>query len=463
MTRSIIAVLFCLPGYYGLQAQNLVPNPSFENYTACPTFASQLNLAAPWFNPTLGTPEYFNACVLYSDWVSVPAQPTGGFQYARTGDGYAGFYVYRTNIANMREYLETPLTEPLEAGQCYYFEMYVNQPNDHELASDGVGVYFSAGPVTANQVNPLPYTAHISNPSGNIISDTLAWTRVSGYYTAAGGEDHLTIGNFRNDANTSQISVNPGVWYTGSAYFLVDDISLTASDPEVDLGNDTTLCNSNAWLLDATTPDATYTWQSGYTGPVFQATESGTYWVTVFTGSCTVTDTIHLEFMQAPDIQLDDTLLCAGVNFLLDVTMPHTTYLWQDNSTAPVFMVTENGTYWVNVTNDCGSDGDTLEVTYQPCECHVYVPNTFTPNNDFLNDTFVPVLDCALLDSYELKIFNRWGEMVFMTRNQAVGWNGMHNNRRAPQAVYAWTLAYSAMENGQMTEKTQSGTIHLLK
>jgi hypothetical protein len=43
-------------------AQNLVPNPSFENYTTCPTAASQLYVAPPWTSPTTGGAEYFNIC-----------------------------------------------------------------------------------------------------------------------------------------------------------------------------------------------------------------------------------------------------------------------------------------------------------------------------------------------------------------------------------------------------------------
>ena len=189
--------------------QNLVPNESFESNTSCPTFASQLDLAAPWYNPTTGTPEYYNACATAASYASVPNNLLGGFQPARTGQAYTGIYVYRTDIPQMREYMEIPLSAPLEAGQCYHFEMYVNLHNSFQMAVDGVGAYFSAGPIGSTNVSVLPYTPQVQNPAGNILSDTLNWTLVSGYFTAEGGEDYLTIGNFKKDDASKWENVSP--------------------------------------------------------------------------------------------------------------------------------------------------------------------------------------------------------------------------------------------------------------
>ncbi|MBK9195208.1 MAG: hypothetical protein IPO17_09525 [Flavobacteriales bacterium] len=227
------------------RTQNLVPNPSFETVTSCPTFASMLNLAAPWYNPTQGTPELYHGCAPNGDFAGVPLNYSGGFQYARTGVGFAGIYTFRVGVPQMREYIEVPLLQPLMAGSCYTFSMYVNMPNEFELACDGIGAHFSVGPVSSNSPFLLAITPQIDHPLGVLITDTVGWTEVSGTYTATGGETHLTIGNFRNDANTTWAMFNPGVWYVEQAYLLVDDVSLVPVLDELDLGPDTALCGGS--------------------------------------------------------------------------------------------------------------------------------------------------------------------------------------------------------------------------
>jgi gliding motility-associated-like protein len=460
--------LFLLP-FFALSVagwgQNLVYNPSFESSTACPTFASMLNLATPWYNPTSGTPEYFNACAIYTDWVSVPAQPTGGFQDARTGNAYAGLFTYRQAASNMREYIEAGLTNELVAGNCYYFEMYVNQPNDHPYVTDGIGAYFSPVAVSSGTSDVLPYIPQVDNPVGNVISDTLAWVKVSGYFTAVGGEKYLTIGNFRNDANTTASLMYPGVWYFDTGYLLVDDVSLVLVDLDVELGNDTLLCNGDHLLLDATSayPDVTYLWQDGSTSPTFLVNNSGIYYVTVTAGECSATDTIYVNAASVPDIQLNDTTACTGLPVTLDITTNDAAYLWNDGTTNPVHIITTPGTYWVSVTTVCGSDTDTMQLAYEDCYCTVFTPGAFTPNGDHLNDGFAPVMNCTLLQSYQFRIFNRWGEEVYVTSNYMDRWDGAEHGSQSPQSVYTWKLNYTANSNGNIITEERIGKVVLIR
>jgi len=120
---SLLIAWYLSASVFSVLGQNLVPNPGFEQYSSCPIFASQLDSAVPWFNPTAGTPEFYNACAAYSSGVSVPQQYTGGFQYARTGSGYAGLFTYLTDIPDMLEYAEIRLHSPMVAGSFYSFEI----------------------------------------------------------------------------------------------------------------------------------------------------------------------------------------------------------------------------------------------------------------------------------------------------------------------------------------------------
>ncbi len=403
--------LFCA---LGARTQNLVPNPSFETVTSCPTFASMLNLAAPWYNPTQGTPELYHGCAPNGDFAGVPLNYSGGFQYARTGVGFAGIYTFRVGVPQMREYIEVPLLQPLMAGSCYTFSMYVNMPNEFELVCDGIGAHFSIGPVSSNSPFVLALTPQIDHPLGVLITDTLGWTEVSGTYTAGGGETHLTIGNFRNDANTTWALFNPGVWYTEQAYLLVDDVSLVPVLDELDLGPDTALCGGS-YILDATVPGATATlWNDGVTTAQRTVTSPGTYSVQVSGGDCAFTDTVLVGLVPLPYLELGaDRTLCNGTNDVLHaVADAGTTVVWDDGTIGTDRTIHGPGLYYATVSNTCGSVSDSVLVVSEECPDGIYLPNAFTPNNDGMNDSFAPVYDPRVW-SLEFVVFDRWGQALF--------------------------------------------------
>lgn len=211
------------------RAVNLVPNPSFESYTSCPTSFSQIFVAAPWNTPTTGTSDYLNACAppVFPS-VNVP-QNEQGFQTANTGVGYAGLIPYSA-AADYREYVEAPLSSPLSPGTPYLVKFYVSLGDSSSIAVDRLGAYLSIGSVgpIANYA-PLPYTPQVESPPNVPLNNASGWTLISGVVVASGGEDHIVIGSFHDDAST-QASPGPGQW-PGGAYYYVDDVSVEVALP----------------------------------------------------------------------------------------------------------------------------------------------------------------------------------------------------------------------------------------
>lgn len=443
----------------GSHAQELVPNPSFEEISSCPTFASMLGNAVPWTNPTGGTPELFHACAPDGDYAGVPHNYSNGFQYPRTGDGFAGIIVYREAIAGMREYIMAPLLAPLEAGACYTFRMFVNAAEDHELVCDGVGVRFTVGPVSAGGVGVLPGGAHIEHPPGVLISDTVGWTEVSGSYVAAGGEDHLVIGNFRDDASTMSAMNAPGAWYTGTAYLLVDDVSLVRSDAiDLDLGPDTVLCAGAGLVLDAGLPGATsVTWSDGLVGAVRTVTVPGLYEAVVAFGSCSVHDAVEVGMAPLPAVDLGpDLLLCPGRELLLRPwTEGAEVLVWEDGSTAPDRTVRSPGVHHVTVGNTCGTVSDTVVIHRDECPEGIYLPNAFTPDGDALNDRFAPVFDVRMWE-VRYAVHDRWGMLVFESPDGAA-WSA----EGQPDGVY--TVRLEARSRSTAERHTLWGHVVLLR
>jgi gliding motility-associated-like protein len=436
MRRTVHILVLLATG--PLAAQNLVPNPSFEDLIACPNFASQLDSAVAWFDPTQGTTELYHGCAPVSSYASVPEDGTGGFQLARTGQAYAGLFTWRTDVENMREYAEVELTSPLQAGTCYKVEFYVNMPNDHPYACDGFGAHFSVGPIGSLDPFVLPFTADIANPAGALITDTLGWTLISGVYTAGGGETHITLGNFKNDASTQTLQIATGVWYQTSAYLLLDDVSVEPLVLDLDLGPDTLICDGGTVLLDATQTDAQYLWNDGSTGATLLAGQPGTYWAQVAMGGCSIADTMVISGGLPPELHLaGDTAICTGSALTLDASSPGASIVWMDGDTMPVRTVQDPGTYSVTATSNCGSTTASMTLTTEVCACVPFLPNAFTPNGDGINESVAPIFHCG---SGEMawSIYDPWGLPVFSGKGSDLSWDGTKNGRELPDGIYVW-------------------------
>ena len=225
----IVFLLFFSVGF--CNAQNLVPNNSFEIYDTCPNSAGKICNAVPWFQPRIAlgnvcnssSSEAFNQCS--SSFQNDVPDNGVGYQYAKTGNGYAGAVFYYGSTNNGREYIEVGLVDSFTQGKKYYVEFYVSLADQCNYAIDGLGAYFSKDSVldstTSGTNQLLPYVPQVQNPANNFISDTMNWAKVSGSFIAAGGEKFMTIGNFLDSVNTNVNIIN-GTW--NAAYYYIDDV-----------------------------------------------------------------------------------------------------------------------------------------------------------------------------------------------------------------------------------------------
>src|ERR1051325_6554578 len=230
---------------------NLVINGQFEGYTNCPTGSAQLGFAAPWFNPTAATPDYYNSCAPAATGVSTPGNVLGN-QAPFSGQGYAGAFVYTTSATNSagsyREYLEGRLVAPLIAGTSYSVSFRVSLAENCSEAIAEIGARLCVGTILSNgMTGVLNLVPQVVNPSTNVLTSTNSWMLVEGVFTAAGGEDHVILGNFLADPATTAVPA-AGTLFTGYSYYYFDEVSVVAlCGPEAT--NKTVLCGS-AWTFD---------------------------------------------------------------------------------------------------------------------------------------------------------------------------------------------------------------------
>ncbi len=223
--KKITLLLFLLAIIINANSQNLVPNPSFEEYYDCPDQQGEFYVDF-WFEPPYKSdysPDFFIDCSTANTTVDVP-ENSKGFQYPYEGEGYAGVFCYGYN-SDQREYIEVQLISPLIEGQEYEFAMQVSLPERFGKAINKFGALFTTDILEGVNGETL-IEANPQVKSVVPITDQDNWTTITGTFIAEGGEEYLTIGNFFSDDNVQVIDV-PNTDFFMWGYYYIDAVSLT--------------------------------------------------------------------------------------------------------------------------------------------------------------------------------------------------------------------------------------------
>ena len=99
-------------------------------------------------------------------------------------------------------------------------------------------------------------------------------------------------------------------------------------------------------------------------------------------------------------------------------------------------------------------------------ELLIYVPNTFTPDGDQYNNTFKPVIGIGVSpEGYVFEIYNRWGELIFVSHDPAGAWDGTYFGKYCQDGTYTWKLAFVISDDviGGGEKKTYVGHVNILR
>lgn len=270
---------------------------------------------------------------------------------------------------------------------------------------------------------------------------------------------------------TQSITINKAGTYIGEASTYIcntplrDTITITYyKSTAITLPSDTFLC-SGAINLDAgLVPNAHYTWNTGDTTQTINVNQPGVYSVEVYAPRCNdlQKDSVAVGHYVSQAFKLPPDVANCKESFsgiLLNPGISYNSYLWNTGSTSPTLFATEDGLYTLTVNDSCGNTFSD-DILIDLCDCRLHVPTAFTPNGDGKNDSFIVHSYCGLV-KYNVKIFSRWGQLVFETADPTKSWDGTHNGVPAPEGTYTISIQYEIPKTRNSPD--YSGTVTLLR
>jgi hypothetical protein len=168
-------------------AQNLVPNPGFEEYLENPNYSPSGVNAAPGWSRLENTADFFHA--QYAPMFSVPDN-FRGYQEPATGEGYAGIFSFAQAHTEGNEFLVAKLNEPLQKDQIYDLSFEVNLSNRSRYGVDGIGAVLLNEEPTQKRMDLGEYEYFFRNDYGRTLTDTVNWIKQERQFRAEGGEQY---------------------------------------------------------------------------------------------------------------------------------------------------------------------------------------------------------------------------------------------------------------------------------
>lgn len=274
-----------------------------------------------------------------------------------------------------------------------------------------------------------------TGPDG--FSSSLASPVIQGITAAGSGTYYVTV-------------TSPGCKTIGQTNVVVNP------PPSVDAGNDVSICAGTSTILHAVGGDS-YRWvpsrglsDASIADPVASPSETTTYTVYGSSDGCTATDAVTVTVRKSPSASAGpDKKAIEGQPVKLEGVVndaPGLTYFWtpsdyldDPSKLQPLANPPSDIVYTLHALSDNGCSESVDDVSVKVLK-KPFIPNTFSPNGDGNND----VWNISSIESYPLsdvKVFNRFGTIVFSETGYAMPWNGKFNGKDLPEGVYYYIIS----------------------
>ncbi len=206
--------------------------------------------------------------------------------------------------------------------------------------------------------------------------------------------------------------------------------------------------------------------------PIFDGLQANNYTVYIMFGNgCEDQISIDIEQAQAMDVLfVDPPTDCSTSTVALTPQIINSNgmveYLWSDGSTSPGMIATESGEYTVEVIDDCETREYTYQVDLSEAEhnSNVFVPNVFLRDSDDEQSIFKPMTprNMQILD-WEFRVYDRWGNLMFLTDDATLGWDGHYDGEIVNPGVFVWMYDITTEFCEEKTHLRKYGDVTLLR
>ena len=304
-----------------------------------------------------------------------------------------------------------------------------------------------------------------STPNGGAIAVTTSggiapytYSLNGGAFQANGNFSGLTQGTYTlvvKDAYCGMLTKTINVGFT-------DDLTLTVTP------TDTLVCAGAPVQLQATSAATSYSWtnaaglsNAGISNPVATVNSNTSYTVTATLNSCVRTATVNIGIKPNPVVNAGpDKTIVEGASVQLDGSAANSvSVLWSPAASlsnpaifTPVAQPTSSTTYTMTVQNadGCTSTDETLVTVIPYC---IKPLNAFTPNGDGIHDMWWVTDGNACTNQVIVKVFNRYGAVVYENGNYENNWDGKYKGKPVPDGTYYYMIQYRLISGKIVTAK----------
>lgn len=229
---------------------------------------------------------------------------------------------------------------------------------------------------------------------------------------------------------------------------------------EVVFPEDSALCEGDILTLDAGNSGSNYLWiPNGETTQSIQVFEQNIYGVVVNNLYCEDSDSIIVSVNEHPS-QVYSASGCPDPPLVFSALGNGSDYLWSTGQTTEYIEVNESGIYWNSYldSNNCFRS-DTIYVSIVDDTDQLFIPNSFSPNGDQINDTWRA--HGGSENDFEVQVFDRWGKLMWESKNINDSWDGTYKGNLVSAGVYVYKLHFYS----KCSDKTidNSGTILVIR
>lgn len=337
---------------------------------------------------------------------------------------------------------------------------YSWSPSNGLLTTSGASVIANPSVTTVYSVTGNN-NGCVASTSSTVIVNAVPTLSVSSSTICSGQSATLTATSSINggsylwlpgNQNTQTLNISPLSTSVYSVSYSVNGCSVIASTnvsvnpvPTVSISS-VEICEGNSATLTAVPSlvGGSFLWTPNgqITAVISEAPNSTTVYQVLYTlNNCTTTTTGTVTINPLPVVSLSaSTQTVTSLEEVFVSASGGGTYLWSTGEISSSISANPQltTTYCATVTSNEGCVNNNCITIVVKDISTLYVPNVFTPNGDGVNDIFFT--PNSHIVSYDLKIFNRWGQELFSSEDPLKGWDGTFSGKIVPDGVYVYIL-----------------------